>query len=98
MSRIVTYECVQCGTEVIVNENLETKLRPIYCCGIRVEEVSSVPKPELKKKAVAKVTKAAAGKLNAAGKSTTKTKKPAKASPVKAKKPSAKKTASRARK
>ena len=97
MSRVVTYECVQCGTEVIVNENLETKLRPIYCCGIRVEEVSSVPKkPEPKKKVAAKVTKAADGKLKAAGKSATKTKKPVKASPVKAKKPSVRKTASRA--
>ncbi len=98
MPRIVTYECVQCGTEVIVNENLETKLRPIYCCGIRVEEISSVPKQEMKKKAAAKTTKAAAGKLKAAGKGATQTKKTAKGSQLRAKKPSAKKTASRARK
>jgi hypothetical protein len=42
MPRIITYECTQCGTEVVVTENMETELRPIYCCGIEITEVSSV--------------------------------------------------------
>jgi hypothetical protein len=56
---VVTYECSQCGTEVVVTETLETKLSPIYCCGMEVTKVSSVPKKTLKpkKKVVKKATK-----------------------------------------
>lgn len=67
MPRIVAYECVECGTEVVVNENLETKLRPIYCCGIRIAEVGAVVKPDMKKRAAAKpVAKKTAPKKTAA--------------------------------
>jgi len=56
---LVTYECRQCGTEVVVTETLETQLSPIYCCGMEVTRVSSVPKKAAKpkKKAVKKVAK-----------------------------------------
>jgi hypothetical protein len=45
MARIVTYECEECGTEVVVTETGETSLRPIYCCGLEITEVSSIPHP-----------------------------------------------------
>lgn len=56
---VVTYECRQCGTEVVVTETLGTQLSPIYCCGIEVTRISSVPKKAAKpkKKAVKKVAK-----------------------------------------
>lgn len=70
MPRIVAYECVECGTEVVVNENLETKLRPIYCCGIRIAEVGAVSKPAEKKKVATKTkTKKIAPKKTTAAKS-----------------------------
>ncbi|MEJ2683877.1 MAG: hypothetical protein P8Z71_05725 [Candidatus Sulfobium sp.] len=43
MARIVTYECEECGTEVVVTETGGTSLRPIYCCGLEITEISSVP-------------------------------------------------------
>jgi len=105
MARVVTYECEQCGTEVVVTENLETDLRPIYCCGIEVTEISAeeeksrpvkrTPKKAGRKPAARtakKGTKTAAGK-----KSTTKkpaaAKKTASAKKTTAKKPATKKTA-----
>ncbi|NWF52576.1 MAG: hypothetical protein HXY47_05775 [Nitrospirae bacterium] len=56
---VVTYECNQCGTEVVVTETLETKLSPIYCCGMEITKVSSVPKNIVKpkKKVVKRVVK-----------------------------------------
>jgi site-specific recombinase XerD len=56
---VVTYECEQCGTEVVVTETGETMLSPIYCCGMQVTEVSSVEKKPVKpkKKTVKKVAK-----------------------------------------
>lgn len=52
---VVTYECRQCGTEIVVTETLETKLSPIYCCGMEVTKISTVPKKTAKtKKKVAK--------------------------------------------
>jgi hypothetical protein len=81
MARIVTYECEQCGTEVVVTENLETDLRPIYCCGIEVAEISveeekrgagkKAPKKAVRKpaaKAVKRGIKTAAKKITPAGK------------------------------
>lgn len=44
MARVVTYECDQCGSEIIVTETSETVLSPIYCCGLEVLEVSSQKK------------------------------------------------------
>ena len=46
MARIVTYECEQCGSEIVVTETGETLLSPIYCCGVTVTEVSSVEKKQ----------------------------------------------------
>ncbi len=45
MMRIITYECEECGTEVVVTERGGTLLRPIYCCGLEITEVSSIPHP-----------------------------------------------------
>ena len=61
---VVTYECEQCGTEVVVTETGETMLSPIYCCGMEVTEISSVEKKPVRpqKKAVKKVTKKVAKK------------------------------------
>ncbi|MGC2062703.1 MAG: hypothetical protein WA610_06975 [Thermodesulfovibrionales bacterium] len=95
MPRIVAYECVECGTEVVVNENLETKLRPIYCCGIRIAEVGAVAKPLEKKKVTAKTkTK----KIAPAKTTATKMKKAPKPASGKAAKPKAKKPVSRVKK
>ena len=56
MARVVTYECDECGCEIVVTEMPDTDLTPIYCCGTEVTEVSSaVAKP--RKKAVKKTTK-----------------------------------------
>jgi len=59
MARIITYECEQCGSEIVVTETGETELSPIYCCSMAVTEVGSVEKKQAKpkKKAVKKVTK-----------------------------------------
>lgn len=95
MPRIVAYECTECGTEVVVNENLQTKLRPIYCCGIRIAEVGAVTKPDEKKKVTAKAkTKQIAPKKTAA----TKAKKTSKPAAGKAARPKAKKQLSKAKK
>ena len=69
MARLVTYECDECGCEVTVKEMPETQLRPIYCCGVEVEEVSIA-----KKKAV-KTTKKTAKKKVAKKKKTVSKKK-----------------------
>ena len=61
---VVTYECEQCGTDVVVTTTGETMLSPIYCCGMEVTEISSVEKKPVKpkKKAVKKVAKKVAKK------------------------------------
>ncbi len=41
MARIVTYECDECGCEIVVTEAPESALSPIYCCGLEVVEVFS---------------------------------------------------------
>ena len=79
--RIVTYECEECGTEVVVTETGGTSLMPIYCCGLEITEVSSVPNPE-------RTRKSPAGK---------RTKTPAKAVKKVAKKVAAKRTTKAAR-
>lgn len=58
MARIVTFECEQCGSEIIVTATGETMLSPIYCCNVEVTEISSVAKKSTKpaKAAVMKVT------------------------------------------
>lgn len=65
MARMVTYECDECGCEVVVTEMPETELNPIYCCGMEVTEVfSALKKPAKKavKKTTKKVTKKVAAK------------------------------------
>ena len=69
MARLITYECDECGCEVTVKEMPETQLRPIYCCGVEVEEISTA-----KKKAV-KTTKKTAKKKVAKKKKTVSKKK-----------------------
>lgn len=80
MARIVTYECEECGTEVVVTESGETSLRPIYCCGLEITEVSSVPNPRVSgKKTAGKTAKKPAGRVKkVAGKSTARTTRTAK--------------------
>jgi hypothetical protein len=59
MARIVTYECEQCGSEIVVTPTGETRLSPIYCCGITVTQVSAVGMKQAapKKKTAPKVVK-----------------------------------------
>jgi hypothetical protein len=57
-SRIITYECEECGSEIVVTAAGEGQLSPIYCCGIEVTEVSTAKKkPAAKKKPVKKMAK-----------------------------------------
>jgi hypothetical protein len=64
MPRVITYECTQCGSEVVVTESLESELSPIYCCGIEVAEIAAKEKKPArpKKRAVKKVAKKPAPK------------------------------------
>ena len=57
MARVITYECEQCGSEVVVTENLEDALSPIYCCGLAITEVASAGEKPAKKKAAKKTAK-----------------------------------------
>ncbi len=58
-ARIITYECEQCGSEIVVKSTGESQLSPIYCCGIEVAQVSSAGKKSVKpkKKTAKKVSK-----------------------------------------
>lgn len=58
----VTYECEQCGSEIVVTSTGEGELSPIYCCGIEVMEVTSiVQKQSRPKKKVVKKTSGTKG-------------------------------------
>jgi len=70
---IVTYECELCGSEVVVTGTGESRLSPIYCCGMEVTQVSSVKKEA--KKAREKTVKKGPKKVSK--KKTVKKKKPA---------------------
>ncbi|MDI6745428.1 MAG: hypothetical protein QMD07_08650 [Thermodesulfovibrionales bacterium] len=70
MARLITYECDECGCEVTVKEMPETQLRPIYCCGVEVKEISPA-----KKKAVKTKKKAAQKKVEKKKKAVSKKKK-----------------------
>ena len=50
MATITTLKCEQCGTRLVVTENMESHLSPIYCCGLEVEEISSAEKKSVKPK------------------------------------------------
>lgn len=62
-AKVVTYECEQCGAEIVVTETGETALAPIYCCRAEVIEATSVgrkqskPKKKTAKKATKKIAK-----------------------------------------
>ncbi len=60
-ARVITYECEQCGSEIVVTPTGETILSPIYCCGLEVTEISSVEKKPARP--VKKATKKAAKKV-----------------------------------
>lgn len=61
IARVITYECKECGSEIVVTETGETLLSPIYCCSVAVIETSSVEKKQIqakpKKKTANKVAK-----------------------------------------
>ena len=40
-ARVITYECEECGSEIVVTPTGETILSPIYCCGMEVTDISS---------------------------------------------------------
>ena len=90
MARIITYECVQCGHQLVSRPTGETDLEPIYCCGLEVAEISSVmvPAAKPKKKAAAKT----------AGKTAKKALKPGAKKASAKKRPAAKKKAPKGRK
>jgi hypothetical protein len=58
--RVVTFECRECGSEVVVTATGEVELSPIYCCGIEVAETTSgvgrqaKPKKQITKKTAKK--------------------------------------------
>ena len=57
-SKITTYECEQCGSEIVVTSSGEGRLSPIYCCGLEVTEITAAgKKPAAKKKPAKKVSK-----------------------------------------
>ncbi len=64
MTRVITYECKECGCEIVVSGAHESHLRPIYCCGMEVAKISSrqPAKKKTAKKAVRKTAAPAAGK------------------------------------
>jgi hypothetical protein len=65
MAKVITYECKECGCEIVVSGSHETHLRPIYCCGVEVAKISPASKGTVAKKttekkvinAVKKITK-----------------------------------------
>lgn len=75
IARIVTYECEQCGSEIVVTETGETVLAPIYCCGAAVIEASSVGRKQTKPKKTAKKTTKKIAKKKITKKTKTATKK-----------------------
>jgi hypothetical protein len=79
-ARVITYECEECGSEIVVTPTGETVLSPIYCCGIEVTELSSAKKKPSKpaKKTARKTTKKATKKKVAAKKKPAAKKKTAK--------------------
>ncbi len=66
MAKVITYECKECGCEIVVSGTHESHLRPIYCCGIEVAKISPASKraaaKTTKKKTVTKAVKKVAKK------------------------------------
>ncbi len=48
MARIIKYKCSQCGSRIVLTEELESRLSPVYCCGLEVKEISSEEKKPAK--------------------------------------------------
>jgi len=71
---IVTYECEQCGSEIVVTSTGESQLSPIYCCGVEVTELSSVEKKPAKTKKKPAKKKTAKKKITQKKKTTPKKK------------------------
>lgn len=73
-TKVITYECEQCGSEVVVTSTGEGQMSPIYCCGIEVKKIGSTKKKpaKSKKKAPVKGSKKAGKKKVAAKKKTAK--------------------------
>lgn len=69
MAKVITYECKECGCEIVVSGTHESHLRPIYCCGTEVAKISPTSKKAAakttKKKTVAKAVKNVARKTAA---------------------------------
>ncbi len=63
MAKVITYECKECGCEIIVSGSHETHLRPIYCCGIEVVKIPSASKGTAAKKTVEKKSTKAVRKV-----------------------------------
>ncbi len=51
MARVITYECDECGCNIVVSETPDTEMEPIYCCGSEVRKLSSATKKAVKKTA-----------------------------------------------
>jgi hypothetical protein len=49
-TRIVNFECAECGSEVVVTATGEVQLSPIYCCGVEVTETTSGLRTQTKPK------------------------------------------------
>ena len=61
--RTVTYECEQCGSEIVVTSTGEGELSPIYCCGIEVTEIAIIEEKAIRpKKKPAKMSSLAISK------------------------------------
>jgi hypothetical protein len=69
--RVVTFECTECGSEVVVTATGEVQLTPIYCCGVEVAETTSGASGQAKPK---KLTTKKTAKKTVAKKATRKKK------------------------
>jgi len=49
-AKTITYECEQCGSDIIVTSTGEGQLSPIYCCGVQVTEITTATKSSTRQK------------------------------------------------
>ena len=95
MAKIINYECEQCGTEIVVTEANGAELRPIYCCGIEIVEISSSAKKHAPGKTAGKLVKKTVKKTVKKVAKTTEKKKVVAKKTVAAKRPAARKKSSK---
>lgn len=76
-TRTITYECEQCGSDIVVTSTGEGQLSPIYCCGIQVTEIAK------KRKSTARQKKQAVKKASVEKKTVKKSSPPKKKAPKK---------------